>query len=145
MKKDKQDGGLRKKNSPAGWLDSPALPCYTFSMASDTIFDKIIRREIPADVVYEDEVLLAFRDINPQAPVHVIVIPKKKITGFDKLCELPDDYAGKYITGVSGVAKKLGLANGYRIVFNSGTDGQQTVEYIHAHILGGRQMNWPPG
>ena len=114
-------------------------------MTEDTIFDKIIRKEIPADVVYEDDVLLAFRDINPQAPVHVIVIPKKKITDFDRLHELPADFAGRYITGVSEVAKKLGLANGYRIVFNSGRDGQQTVPYIHAHILGGRQLSWPPG
>ena len=114
-------------------------------MNNETVFDKIIRKEIPADVVHEDEILLAFRDISPQAPVHVIVIPKKKITGFDKLHELPNDYAGKYITGVSEVAEKLGLAGGYRIVFNNGKDGQQTVPYIHAHILGGRQLGWPPG
>ena len=114
-------------------------------MADDTIFDKIIRKEIPSDVVYEDETVLAFRDINPQAPVHIVVIPKKKISGFDKISELPADFTGLYMVGIAAAAKKAGLPNGYRVVFNMGKDGQQTVEYIHAHILGGRQMGWPPG
>ncbi|MDR1932954.1 MAG: histidine triad nucleotide-binding protein [Spirochaetales bacterium] len=114
-------------------------------MADDTIFDKIIRGEIPADIVYEDEAVLAFRDINPQAPVHVVVIPKKKITGFDKISEFSADFAGRYMSGVAAAAAKLGLKDGYRVVFNNGKDGQQTVEYIHAHILGGRQLGWPPG
>jgi histidine triad (HIT) family protein len=115
-------------------------------MSSDTIFDKILQKEIPADVVYEDEAVLAFRDINPQAPVHVVVIPKKKVTGFDKLSGLPEGFIGRYMTGIAAAAEKLGLAGGgYRVVFNMGKDGQQTVEYLHAHILGGRRLGWPPG
>jgi histidine triad (HIT) family protein len=114
-------------------------------MADDTIFDKIIRKEIPSSVVYEDDDVLAFRDINPQAPVHVVVIPKKKVTGFDKISDLPADFTSRYMNGISAAAKKLGLTNGYRVVFNVGKDGQQTVEYLHAHILGGRALGWPPG
>jgi histidine triad (HIT) family protein len=114
-------------------------------MAEDTIFDKILRGEIPADVVYEDVAVLAFKDFNPQAPVHIVVIPKKKVTGFDTISSLPADFIGRYMNGISEAAKKAGLVNGYRVVFNTGRDGQQTVEYIHAHILGGRQLGWPPG
>lgn len=113
---------------------------------SDTIFDKIIAKEIPADVVYEDDVVLAFNDINPQAPTHVLVIPKKKIVSFADLKEMDAQVIGEYMTRVSKVASELGLdGDGYRIVFNHGRDGQQTVDYIHAHILGGKSLTWPPG
>jgi histidine triad (HIT) family protein len=111
----------------------------------DTIFDKIIRKEIPADIVYEDEQVISFRDVNPQAPVHVLVIPKKKITGFSQLGSQDSSYLGEYLKKISLVADSLGLDKGYRVVFNQGADGQQTVEYIHAHILGKRQLQWPPG
>ncbi|MBN2657053.1 MAG: histidine triad nucleotide-binding protein [Spirochaetales bacterium] len=112
----------------------------------ETIFDKIIKKEFPADVVYEDDSILAFRDINPQAPVHVLVIPKKKVASFNDLKERPVDETGAFLRGVSRVAVELGLADdGYRIVLNCGSNGQQTVEYLHAHILGERQMSWPPG
>ncbi|MDA3811899.1 MAG: histidine triad nucleotide-binding protein [Spirochaetaceae bacterium] len=112
----------------------------------ETIFDKILRGDIPSDKVYEDENILAFRDISPQAPVHVLVIPKKKITDFSNLKDLAPEECGLFLQGVSKVAVKLGLAEeGYRIVLNSGKNGQQTVEYLHAHILGERQMSWPPG
>ncbi|MCB1192506.1 MAG: histidine triad nucleotide-binding protein [Leptospiraceae bacterium] len=115
-------------------------------MSEETIFDKLIKKEISADIVYEDDIAIAFRDINPQAPVHVLVIPKRKVTGFDKLGELEEEEAGKYFQTISKVAESLGLnQDGYRIVFNSGRNGQQTVNYIHAHIIGGRQMKWPPG
>jgi histidine triad (HIT) family protein len=114
-------------------------------MPEDTIFDKIIRKEIPSDIVYEDETVLAFRDINPQAPVHVVVIPKKKVTGFDKIQDLPADFVGRYMAGIAAAAEKLNLEKGYRVVFNIGEHGQQTVPYVHAHILGGRQLGWPPG
>ena len=114
-------------------------------MDQETVFDKILKKEIPANVVYEDESVLAFHDIGPQAPVHVLVIPKKKVTGFDQLAAESPDFIGDYIKKVSMVAEKLELSDGYRIVFNNGKNGQQTVEYIHAHILGGRQMEWPPG
>ncbi len=112
----------------------------------ETIFDKIIKGDIPADVVYEDDNVLAFKDINPQAPVHVLVIPKKKVTSFNDLKNLSPEETGLFLNGVSTVAVSLGLAaDGYRIVLNCGSNGQQTVEYLHAHILGERQMKWPPG
>ncbi len=113
---------------------------------SESIFDRILKKEIPADVVYEDQNVLAFRDINPQAPCHVLVIPKKKITGFAELALLDDPSLAAYMKSVAKVAKELGLeGDGYRVVFNHGRDGQQTVPYIHAHILGGRALRWPPG
>lgn len=112
----------------------------------ETIFDKIIKGEIPADIIYEDDNVLAFNDINPQAPVHVLVIPKKKVTSFNDLKDLSPEETGVFLKGVSTVAVSLGLAqDGYRIVLNCGSNGQQTVEYLHAHILGERQMKWPPG
>lgn len=110
-----------------------------------TIFDKIKNKEMKAQIVYEDETVLAFHDISPQAPVHVLVIPQHKVVGFSTLTEESDAFVGAFIKGVARVAKQLGLEEGYRIVFNSGRHGQQTVDYIHAHIVGGRQLNWPPG
>lgn len=115
-------------------------------MDSDTIFDKIIRKEIPANVVYEDDDILAFHDIDPKAPVHVLVIPKKKVVRFSELQDLPVDEVGLLFKGASKVATQLGLDdNGYRVVLNCGNDGGQAVDYIHAHILGGRKLTWPPG
>ncbi len=112
----------------------------------NTIFDKILAGEAPADIVYEDEHVMAFRDINPQAPVHVIVIPRKKVQDFIQL-QSNDTYdTGIFFQSVSRVASSLELdQNGYRIVLNCGKNGQQTVDYLHAHILGERQMSWPPG
>lgn len=113
---------------------------------AETIFDKILRKEIRANIAYEDDDILAFHDINPQAPVHVLVIPKKKITAFSELREHSIEDTGRLFKGASLVAAKLGLEReGYRVVINCGRHGQQTVEYIHAHILGGRQLSWPPG
>lgn len=115
-------------------------------LEEDTIFDKILRKEIPCSSIYEDDDVLAFSDINPQAPIHVLVIPKRKITSFDAFCEADAEFVGRYIKKVAHVAKHLGLAKeGYRIVFNHGENGAQTVNYIHAHILGERQLGWPPG
>ncbi len=112
----------------------------------ETIFDKILKGDIPADVVFENDNILAFNDINPQAPVHVLVIPKIKITSFNQLKDNKPEDRGLFLNGVSLVADSLGLAaDGYRIVLNCGKNGQQTVEYLHAHILGERQMKWPPG
>ncbi len=114
-------------------------------MSGDTLFSKIIRREIPADIVYEDDLALAFRDINPQAPVHVLVIPKKPIP---KLADAtPEDQAllGHLLFAVKHIAEQLNLGNGYRVVINTGDDGGQTVHHLHLHILGGRSMQWPPG
>ncbi|MEZ0370891.1 MAG: histidine triad nucleotide-binding protein [Candidatus Sericytochromatia bacterium] len=115
-------------------------------MSETTIFDKILAGQIPADKVYEDEDILAFRDVNPQAPVHVLVIPKARVSRFALLPGQDPATVGKLFQGAARVARELGLdADGYRVVVNNGEHGQQTVEYIHLHILGGRQMNWPPG
>jgi len=115
------------------------------SQSTDTIFSKIIRREIPADIVYEDDLALAFKDIYPQAPVHILVIPKKPIV---KLADAePEDQAllGHLLLTAQRVAAGAGLNNGYRLVINNGADGGQTVYHLHLHILGGRQMQWPAG
>ncbi len=112
----------------------------------DTIFDRIIAGDLPADKVYEDEHVLAFRDINPQAPVHVLVVPKVKVKDFISIQNNDVVQTGIFFNSVSKVASELGLdSDGYRIVLNCGTNGQQTVEYLHAHILGERKMSWPPG
>ena len=111
-----------------------------------TLFEKIIAREIPATVVYEDDLVLAFRDINPQAPTHVLMIPKKAIP---RLAEAkPEDHQvlGHLLLKAAEVADKLNLkASGYRLVFNNGPDAGEAVPHLHCHILGGRHMNWPPG
>ena len=111
-----------------------------------TIFDSILQGELPCKKVFEDEHVLAFEDINPQAPVHILVIPKKKITSIGEADQLSHEEAGHYFQSIGRIAKEVGLAkDGYRVVFNTGKHGQQTVNYIHAHILGGRQLKWPPG
>ncbi|HEY9616029.1 MAG TPA: histidine triad nucleotide-binding protein [Microcoleaceae cyanobacterium] len=115
------------------------------SETTDTIFGKIIRKEIPADIVYEDNLALAFRDVNPQAPVHILVIPKQPIARLSD-AESPDHaLMGHLLLTVKRVAEQAGLTNGYRVVINNGDDGGQTVNHLHLHILGGRSMHWPPG
>jgi histidine triad (HIT) family protein len=112
----------------------------------DTLFGKIIRREIPADIVYEDDDVLAFRDISPQAPVHVLFIPKKAIATLNEVGDADVAVLGKLVMAAVSYAKKEGLADdGYRCVMNCNRDGGQTVFHIHLHLLGGRQMHWPPG
>lgn len=110
-----------------------------------TIFSKIIQREIPADIVYEDELCLAFRDVNPQAPVHVLVIPKKPVASLNELMPEDSALAGHLMMVVPQVAARLGLDGGYRTVVNTGAHGGQTVFHLHIHILGGRHLTWPPG
>ena len=112
---------------------------------SETIFSKIIRKEIPADIVYEDDLVLAFRDVQPQAPVHILVIPKKPIESIDQAT--PEDAAllGHLLLTIKRVAAQEGLEKGYRIVINTGEDGGQTVFHLHLHLLGKRSMTWPPG
>lgn len=110
-----------------------------------TIFSRIIRREIPADIVYEDDLCLAFRDVNPQAPVHVLLIPKKVIPSLDGLVDDDSELAGHLMMRVPRIAEQLGLTGGYRLVINTGDHGGQTVFHLHIHILGGRCMTWPPG
>lgn len=113
---------------------------------SNDLFLKIIEREIPADIVYEDEELLAFRDIQPQAPVHVLVIPKHRIPTLNDLGSADAELVGKMVLRAKLIAASEGLAeDGYRLVFNCNSQGGQSVYHIHLHLLGGRQMNWPPG
>lgn len=115
------------------------------SETTETIFSKIIRREIPADIVYEDNLALAFKDINPQAPVHIILIPKQPIAQLADAESKDHALMGHLLLTAKRVAQQAGLDNGYRVVINSGADGGQTVYHLHLHILGGRQMKWPPG
>lgn len=113
---------------------------------TDTLFDRIIRREIPADIVYEDEDILAFRDINPQAPVHVLFIPKRRIATLDEVGETDAAMLGMLMLAAARYARAQGFArNGYRVVMNCNRDGGQTVFHLHLHLLAGRTMHWPPG
>ncbi|GLT43740.1 hypothetical protein SLA2020_176710 [Shorea laevis] len=112
-----------------------------------TIFDKIIKKEIPANVVYEDDKVLAFRDIAPQAPTHILIIPKVRdgLTGLSKAEERHFEILGRLLYTAKLVAKQEGLEDGFRVVINDGPQGCQSVYHVHVHLLGGRQMNWPPG
>ncbi len=110
-----------------------------------TLFQKIIDREIPADIVYEDDQCLAFRDVMPQAPTHVLVIPKKPVTSIDQLADEDAALLGHLWIVIRNLASELQLADGYRVVVNCGSDGGQTVDHLHFHLLGGRKLTWPPG
>ncbi len=113
---------------------------------SQTLFEKIIAREIPADIVYEDDLVIAFRDISPQAPTHVLIIPKKVIPRIAEAEDSDSALLGHLLIKARAVAADLGLAdNGYRLVINNGRDGGESVPHLHCHILGGRSLNWPPG
>lgn len=113
---------------------------------SETIFSKIINKEIPADIVFEDEDILAFRDINPQAPVHILVIPKKPLPDIGQAEAQDSQLLGNLLLAAANIAKKQGLdSDGYRVVINTGKNGGQTVFHLHLHILGGRKLAWPPG
>lgn len=115
-------------------------------MANETIFSKIIRREIPADIVYEDDTCLAFRDINPQAPIHILVIPKEPLASVADAEERHADMLGHLVVTARQVARAEGiLENGFRLVVNAGQDGGQEVHHLHIHLLGGRRLTWPPG
>jgi histidine triad (HIT) family protein len=113
---------------------------------SKTLFEKIISREIPATIVYEDDLVLAFRDINPQAPQHVLIVPKKPITRI--AAAKPEDHQilGHLLLKAAEVARQLGIAeSGFRLVFNNGPHAGEAVPHLHCHIIGGRAMGWPPG
>lgn len=113
---------------------------------ADCLFCKIVAREMPADFVYEDENVVAFRDVNPQAPMHVLVVPRKHIGGFGEATEDDEQLIGKVARTAAQVAAQEGVAeSGYRSVVNSGPHAQQSVPHLHMHVLGGRQMGWPPG
>jgi histidine triad (HIT) family protein len=110
-----------------------------------SIFSKIIAREIPADIVYEDADCLAFRDIAPKAPVHILVIPKREIVSLADLTPQDEAVMGRCVVAASQIAATEGLSGGYRLVVNCGDDGGQEVPHVHFHLLGGRKMTWPPG
>jgi histidine triad (HIT) family protein len=112
---------------------------------ADTIFARIIRGEIPARIVHDDDLCLAFHDVAPQAPVHVLVIPKQPIASLAAATEADATLLGHLMVVATKVAATLGLADGYRLVVNCGLDGGQTVDHLHVHLLGGRAMGWPPG
>lgn len=110
-----------------------------------TIFSKIINREIPADIVYEDDLCLAFKDINPQAPVHVQLIPKKEIPKVSDAGAEDQNLLGHLLLTAAEVARRLGVDDAFRVVINNGAGAQQTVFHLHLHILAGRPFHWPPG
>lgn len=111
----------------------------------DCIFCKIANNEVKSEKIYEDEKFLAFNDLDPQAPVHVLIIPKEHIKSADEITDKNSDMVGKMFIIAAKIAKEKGLENGYRIVNNCGKDGGQTVKHLHFHLLGGRKMNWPAG
>ena len=113
---------------------------------ADTVFHKIIKREIPADIVYEDEVALAFRDLAPQAPVHILIVPKKTIPSLREMTSEDVSIVGHLLLVANQLAAKLGLnETGYRVVTNAGEHAGQSVFQLHFHLLGGRDFSWPPG
>jgi histidine triad (HIT) family protein len=114
-------------------------------MAGKTIFKRIIDKEIPSDIVYEDDECLAFRDVNPQAPVHFLVIPKKEIASLADAADEDSPLLGHLLTTARMLAAQMRLERGYRIVVNCGPDGGQSVDHLHVHVLGGRKLTWPPG
>ena len=115
-------------------------------MSEETVFDKILSGEISADVVFENEHCVAFRDIRPQAPVHVLVIPRRKITGLQAAGSGDADTLGQLMVAACEVARREGIREtGFRCVVNAGAQGGQEVPYLHVHVLGGRQLGWPPG
>ncbi len=109
------------------------------------IFCRIVEKEIPATIVYEDDFVIAFRDLNPQAPEHILVIPRKHVPRIETLD--PEDalLMGKVIVAAKRIAEGLGLKHGYRLVFNNGPDAGQEVEHVHLHLMGGRKFSWPAG
>lgn len=112
---------------------------------SDCLFCKIAEGEIPSNKAYEDDKILAFHDLEPQAPVHVLIIPKKHIASTDDIQEEDQELLGYMMGKIKEIAADLGLENGYRVVINCGADGLQTVKHLHLHLLGKRKMTWPPG
>ena len=113
---------------------------------SDCIFCKIVSGDIPSTKIYEDEQVIVFRDINPQAPTHVLVVPKRHISGVNELAEMDEALVGHVYGVIARLVRELGIdESGYRVVVNSGADGQQSVPHLHFHVLGGRLLAWPPG
>lgn len=114
-------------------------------MSEKTIFKKIIDREIPANICYEDELCLAFHDVSPQAPTHVLVVPKQEISAINAVGPGDVPLLGHIMAVIPKLAGELGLSGGYRVTVNCGPDGGQTVDHLHFHLMGGRPLSWPPG
>jgi len=121
------------------------IPIHTAPMPEKTIFKRIIDKEIPAKIVYEDDLCLAFRDVNPQAPTHVLLIPKKEIPSLDRLEKEDQMLLGHLLLVIRKLAEQLQLTGGYRVAINCGPDAGQSVDHLHLHLLGGRTLSWPPG
>jgi len=139
---------------PGLWFTSvvysvETIPSWCFQqgtfMSEKTLFQRIADRDIPADILYEDDTCVAFRDIAPKAPVHVLIVPRDPIPSLDHLTEAHELLVGHLFTVARQVAASEGLIRGYRTVFNCGEEGGQEVPHLHLHLLGGRQMSWPPG
>ena len=114
-------------------------------MPESSVFEKIIARELPADIVYEDERCIAFRDIDPQAPTHLLVVPKQRINRIAEAGEADEVLIGHLFLTAARVAREADLGKGFRLVVNNGPEGGEAVPHLHIHVLGGRQMTWPPG
>ena len=112
---------------------------------AETVFSRIIERKIPAQIVHEDDLCLAFHDVSPQAPTHVLVIPKRPIQSLADLEPADEALVGHLVVVATRLAAELGLKDGYRLVVNCGRDGGQSVDHLHVHLLGGRSLGWPPG
>ncbi|MBT3445984.1 MAG: histidine triad nucleotide-binding protein [Thermodesulfobacteriota bacterium] len=112
---------------------------------NDTIFGKILRKEIPTDIIYEDDLSIAFNDINPQAPIHILIIPKKLIAMPEDIDDEDIKIVGNLFVVASKIAKDLNIDKGYRLVMNNGSNAGQSVFHIHLHMLSGRKLSWPPG
>ena len=111
-----------------------------------SLFEKIVDREIPADIIYEDALSLAFKDINPQAPTHILIIPKTRYNRIAEVPESEEQLLGHLLIIAARVAQEVGIKeSGYRIVINNGKDGGESVPHLHIHVLGGRPLSWPPG
>ena len=112
---------------------------------NNTIFGKILRGEIPADLIYEDDICIAFRDVSPQAPEHILLIPRKLIPKLSDAVEDDKVILGHMMVAAGDIARKLGIEDAFRLVINNGSKAQQTVFHLHMHILSGRSFSWPPG
>ncbi|MFK7816885.1 MAG: histidine triad nucleotide-binding protein [Gammaproteobacteria bacterium] len=112
---------------------------------NDTIFDKIIRKEVPAEIVYEDDLCLAFNDVSPQAPIHILIIPKRSIAKVSDADTADQNILGHLLLKAGEIAEILGVKEAFRLVINNGEDAGQTVFHLHIHLLAGRSLNWPPG
>lgn len=112
---------------------------------ADSIFGKIIRREIPADIIYEDDACLAFRDVNPRAPIHVLIVPKKALPQLSSATAEDQPLLGQLLLAANKVAAQLGVGDAYRLVVNNGAGAGQTVFHLHLHLMAGRPFTWPPG